>query len=124
MKAADYRAMVTGRKFARETAPKRPKYRNKKTVVDGITFDSKREASRYNELKIAEKSGTITKLRLQVPFAIVVNRIYCGSYVSDFVYLDRDGEEIIEDAKGVRSDLYKLKKKLVEALYGVAIVEV
>jgi hypothetical protein len=102
--------------------PKRPKYRAVKTTVDGIVFDSKREASRYLELRVAEKAGAITNLRLQVSFALVVNRMLICQYEADFVYV-RDGAEIVEDAKGKRTREYSIKKKLMYACHGIRILE-
>lgn len=103
--------------------PQRSKYGNKKTVVDGLTFDSQREAARWIQLRAEERAGTIKNLRRQVPFALVVNRVPCGKYVADFTF-ERDGKEVVMDAKGHATDLYRLKKKLVYAIYGVTIEEV
>jgi hypothetical protein len=108
--------------FIRKT--KQSKYRNVKTTVDGITFASKREANRYAELKLMEAAGEIELLGTQVRFEIVVNGEKIGAYVADFSYWDKDGNNVVEDAKGVRTPVYKLKKKLVKALYGVDIQEV
>jgi hypothetical protein len=110
------------RKGFKVDGPKRPKYRNEPTKVDGFLFSSKREASRYLELRVAEKAGAITKLRMQVPFALVVNRMLICQYVSDFTYL-RDGAEIVEDVKGKRTREYSIKKKLMRACHGIEILE-
>lgn len=99
------------------------KYRNEKTVVDGRTFDSRREASRYKDLRLMEKAEEITSLRLQERFPIIVCREEICIYVADFYYQRKDGVWIIEDSKGVRTPIYKLKKKLVEAIYGIKILE-
>lgn len=99
------------------------KYRNKITVVDGIRFHSKKEASRYTELKLLEKQGQIFNLQLQVRFPIIVkNRLIC-TYVSDFTYYDKQKRFVVEDVKGVRTQTYRLKKKLIEALYPFSILE-
>jgi len=98
------------------------KYGAKKTVVDGITFDSKREAARYKQLRVMERAGHIHDLRLQVSLPLNVNDVKLGKYIADFVYTE-DGCEIVEDVKGVRTAVYRLKKKLVRALYGVEIRE-
>ena len=101
---------------------KRSKYGAKKTVVDGITFDSQAEATRYGVLKIVQASGLITDLRLQVPYQITVNGKKVCRYVADFVYSE-NGKEVVEDVKGMRTPLYNLKKKLMEAVFGVVIFE-
>ena len=106
---------------------KQPKYRNVKVTVDGITFDSKREAHRWGELRIAEKAGAIRFLRRQFTYAIVIDGVHVCSYVADFVYHEkRDGAwwEVVEDAKGMRTREYQIKKKLMRAVYGIEIREV
>jgi Protein of unknown function (DUF1064) len=118
----------------RKPAKARSKYGAIKTVVDGITFDSKREAVRYVELKILEKTGDVIDLRCQTPFRIEVNGKEIARYYADFTYkerIDRPLEGVpyhysfvAEDAKGVRTAVYKLKKKLVEAQYGIVIREI
>lgn len=108
----------------------RSKYHAKKTVVDGITFDSKREADRYLVLKSMEEDGTIENLRRQVRYELIPAFDVDGRhyrpvcYVSDFTYSDREtGEEVVEDVKGVRTDVYKLKSKLFARRYGMSIKE-
>lgn len=106
---------------------KRGKYRNVKTVVDGIVFDSIGEAERYKELKLLERAGEISDLRLQVPYSIDVNGHHICVYKSDFDYV-QDGEEITEDHKGGKSatcitPVYRLKKKLMKAVHGIEIQE-
>lgn len=103
--------------------PKPSKYRNVKTVIDGIAFDSKREARRYAELKLMLDEGEIHTLALQPSFDVVVNGVKVCRYIADFGYM-RGGEVIYEDSKGVRTPVYRLKVKLVKAVYGVTIVEV
>ncbi len=101
------------------------KYRAVKALVEGITFDSQREASRYCELKILERVGTIRSLERQVVYEIAVNGRHIANYIADFRYIDRETEEtVIEDAKGKRLPVYKLKKKLVEAIHNIKIIEV
>lgn len=101
---------------------KRSKYGAKRTVVDGITFDSQAEATRYGVLKIVQASGLITDLRLQVPYQITVNGKKVCRYVADFVYCE-NGKEVVEDVKGMKTPVYNLKKKLMEAVFGVVIFE-
>jgi len=116
-----------------EPAVKQSKYRNVRTVVDGITFDSKREAQYWAELKMRERAGDITELRRQVPFALFTAKAtISGShvlyevarYVSDFVYRDRNGVEHVVDAKGKRTAMYQLKRKWLELQSGIVIEEV
>lgn len=106
------------------------KYHATKTVIDGITFDSKRESKRYQELKLMERAGKIRCLRRQVRFELlpafdVGGRHYRPtSYVADFVYTDCEtGGEVVEDCKGYRTDVYRLKAKLFAHKFGVAILE-
>ena len=124
----------------------RAKYGNRKVVVDGITFDSKKEAQRYTELKSLEKAGKITGLQLQREFELIpaqrehTNEIYekgpnkgrfkpgkllerkC-SYIADFVYWD-GFEMVVEDTKGMRTKEYIIKRKLMLYKYGIRIKEV
>ena len=102
---------------------RRAKYGNKKTIIDGIKFDSKREAQRYGALQLMLKAGLISNLRLQVPYQINVNGMKVCKYVADFVYEDK-GVEIVEDVKGMRTPIYNLKKKLMKAVFGVVVSEV
>ncbi len=99
------------------------KYRNKITIVDNIRFHSTKEARRYQELKLLGKAGEITDLRLQVPFEIMIGGKTICVYYADFVYKEK-GISKVEDVKGMRTPVYRLKKKLVEAYYGVKIHEV
>lgn len=106
------------------------KYHNVKTKIDGITFDSKREAERYCELRLLQRGGVITDLQLQPRFLIQPSYKKNGKtvraieYVADFMYKDETGQTIVEDAKGMKTDVYKLKKKLVEYKYDLTINEV
>lgn len=100
------------------------KYRAKPTVIDGHRFPSRREARRYGELKLLERAGLISQLELQPRFPITVGGIKVCTYVGDFMYANSKGERVIEDVKGMRTPMYKLKKKLLEATYGIRIQEV
>jgi Protein of unknown function (DUF1064) len=100
------------------------KYNAKRTEVDGITFASKKEAARYGELKLLQRLNELSELQLQPQFHIVVRGDMCGKYIADFSYKDKAGKQIVEDVKGIKTPVYRLKKKLVEALYGIEIVEV
>ena len=108
----------------------RSKYHAKKTTVDGITFDSAREAKRWQELKLLERAGAIRDLRRQVRYELIPAFDVDGkhyrpaTYIADFVYTDaKTGKEIVEDVKGVRTPIYRLKAKLFAAKYGVSILE-
>lgn len=104
------------------------KYHARKTTVDGITFDSRKEADRYLVLKGMEEDGSIEDLRRQVRYELVPAFDVDGRhyrpvyYVADFVYVE-DGREVVEDVKGVMTDVYKLKSKLFARRYGMSIKE-
>lgn len=106
----------------------RSKYHAKKSTVDGITFDSRKEADRYLVLKGMEDDGVIVDLRWQVRYELVPAFDVDGKhyrpiyYVADFVYVE-DGKEVVEDVKGMRTDVYKLKSKLFARRYGMNIKE-
>ena len=101
---------------------KRSKYGAKKAVVDGIKFDSMAEAARYGVLKVIQAAGLISDLRLQVSYLITVNDKKICRYIADFVYIE-NGKEVVEDVKGMKTPVYSLKKKLMEAVFGVVIFE-
>ena len=104
------------------------KYHARKTTVDGITFDSRKEADRYLVLKGMEEDGIIEDLRRQVRYELVPAFDVDGKhyrpvcYVADFVYRE-DGREVIEDVKGVRTGVYQIKSKLFARRYGMSIRE-
>jgi hypothetical protein len=101
------------------------KYHAKKTTIDNITFDSIRESQRYNELKMLLRANKIAHLELQVPFQVTINGKKICKYLADFQYVDLEtGKVVIEDTKGFRTQVYRLKKRLVEAQYGITITEV
>ena len=100
----------------------RNKYRAIKTVVDDITFDSKKEARRYVQLKLLVKAGVVTKLELQPRYDLIINTVKCGFYKADFRYFE-NGREVVEDVKGMKTPVYNLKKKLIKAIYGIEIFE-
>jgi len=106
------------------------KYHNKRIIVNGESFDSKKEAQRWATLKILEKSGKITDLKRQVSFELIPCQKQEGkiierscSYKADFTY-EEDGRPIVEDAKGFKTPEYKIKKKLMLERYGIIIKEV
>ena len=107
----------------------RSKYHNKKTVVDGITFDSKREAERYSELCYLKKAGIINRLTLQRKYKLLDPYVIDGkkkrgiTYVADFEYWDEEKDRwIVEDVKGFETEVFKLKRKLFESKYGMEIM--
>lgn len=125
------------------------KYKAKKFAVEGIEFDSKKEANRYLELKTLERRGEIRDLQMQVPFVLIpaqyeerieytpkrhkekrVKRIVEQkvSYVADFVYTRNNGEIVVEDVKGYRRgtaySVFVIKRKLMLERHGIKVVEV
>ena len=108
----------------------RSKYGSKKTIVDNIKFDSKWEAERYGQLKAMERAMFIRDLELQVPYDIVVNDVKICRYVADFRYKKESNHnitndeyyvEVVEDAKGFETPEFKLKKKLMKAVFNIDI---
>lgn len=124
-------------------AKRKAKYGSKKVTFDGLEFDSKKEMYRYIRLKSMQEEGLISDLRMQVPYEIIpavyeeetvqlktkvktvtkcVQR--ATYYLADFVYKDKDGNVVVEDAKGMRTEKYLLKKKMMRAFLGISIKEV
>lgn len=98
------------------------KYKNKKVVVDGEEFDSIRESQRYKELKLLLRAGEISNLELQPRFLLQDSFKKNGrafrkiEYVADFQYIE-NGKTIVEDVKGIQTDVFKLKHKIFEKVY-------
>lgn len=98
------------------------KYGNRKTVIDGVAFDSKAEAERYAELKLLERAGIIRDLQLQPKFPLIPTfrkngKTFRGiTYVADFAYTE-NGRKVVEDVKGFKTEVYKIKRKLFEYTY-------
>ena len=84
-------------------------------------FPSKAELNRFRSLKSQQDAGFISKLELQPHYPIVVNDQKVANYTADFRYVDAEGVTVIEDVKGKETDVFKLKKKLVEAIHQVSI---
>jgi len=101
------------------------KYNAKKTEFMGFKFDSKWEAERYGQLASMSLAGVIKDLERQVKYEIVVNDYKICRYVADFVYtlVHENGteEKIVEDAKGVQTTDFKLKMKLMKAVFNIDI---
>lgn len=98
------------------------KYRNKKAQIDMYVFDSVRESQRYKELKLLERAGEISNLELQPRFLLQDSFKKNGrtfrkiEYVADFKYIE-NGKTIVEDVKGIQTDVFKLKHKIFEKVY-------
>lgn len=121
MTAQQYREMMGITKPAQ--VQKQSKYHAQKTEVDGITFDSKKESHDWKNLCTMEASGLISNLRRQVSFELQPKyttkdgrKIRAISYVADFVY-ERNGTTYAQDSKGMKTDVYKLKRKMFEYKY-------
>lgn len=117
------------------------KYRNKKTVVDGIEFQSCKEAKRWSELRILERAGEIQHLSRQVKFVLIPTQREPGTigkrggvkpgkviekecaYFADFFYTE-NGVPVVEDAKGYRTEVFKIKKKLMLHVHGIRVREI
>jgi hypothetical protein len=103
------------------------KYKNIKTVINGITFDSKKEAAYYGILKLKQKAILIDRFEMQVRYDLVVNNVNIGFYKADFVtYKHGKVFEVIDVKSEITNKLpvYRLKKKLMKAIYGIDIVEI
>lgn len=119
------------------------KYHSEECTIDGETFDSRREARRWMDLRLLQQAGEIRDLRRQVKFVLIPTQrepdeigprggVKPGkviekeaSYIADFVYTDaRTGEMIVEDSKGFRTDAYILKRKMMLFVHGIRITEV
>jgi hypothetical protein len=111
MTVAEYRALTATKK------PKASKYHAIKVVIDGIKFDSKKEGARYGQLKIMERAGIITDLKLQPVFELSTCK-----YKADFAYYQA-GFFVVEDVKGVKTPIYRLKKKMMLNELGIKIKE-
>lgn len=108
----------------------RSKYGAKKVTVNGITFDSKKEAKRYGELVLLERAGKITDLQRQVKFELIPSQRIDGkvveracTYVADFVYIE-DGKKVVEDTKGFKTKDYIIKRKLMLWVHGIQVKEI
>ena len=116
---------MTAAEFNAQRSGKPHKYGAVPTEVDGIRFASKAEAKRYGELKLRERAGEIAGLVLQPRFPLTVNGVKIGTYVGDFLYYDKDCQvTTVEDVKGVATPVYRIKRRLMQALHGIEIVEV
>ncbi len=97
-------------------------------TADGIVFHSAREMGHYLQFKTLLNAGTIAELERQIPYAVHVttpngHKVEIFKWLADFVVTERNGRKSIYDSKGMRTDTYRIKKKAVEAEYGIRIVE-
>ena len=98
------------------------KYGAKPVTINGRWFASKKEGKRATELMLLERAGAIGELRYQVSFPLFVKDVLICTYIADFVYPE-EGVIVVDDAKGFKTPGYKLKKKLMLAIYGIVIRE-
>jgi hypothetical protein len=102
--------------------PKSSKYRSKPMIVDGVRFASQKEGHRYRELRELARLGRIANLELQPRYRLAVGGNHVCDYVADFRYFAL-GKMVVEDVKGFKTQLYKLKKRLMKAILGIDIFE-
>lgn len=134
----DLRARVAGRKSTTqmrdqpaEREKRGQKYGNTKVVDGGIKFDSKAEHKRWQYLALLERAGEIRDLRMQVPFELIPAQAKPSGgrerptvYLADFVYLQKDGRQVVEDVKGAVTPEFRLKRKLMLHVHGIEVQEV
>lgn len=125
--AADLPPHLRLKLLGQETAKKRHKYGTSSKAdrtLDGIVFDSKKEMTRYSELKAMEAAGVISELELQPKWDLHVNGVKVASYSADFRYRE-NAEVVVEDIKSkpTKTPIYRLKKKILKAEYGISIKE-
>ena len=101
------------------------KYFAKKTVAMGLKFDSRWEAERWGQLKAMERAGVVTQLERQIKYELSINDVKICNYIADFRYLleEEDGLSrlVVEDAKGIQTPEFRLKKKMMKAIYNIDI---
>ncbi len=114
---------LSAKEYLAQVTSKQPRVRGaKRKIIDGIGFDSTREARRYQDLALMQSAGQIFELRRQVPYPIFIKGIKICDWRADFVYRE-SGVIVVEDSKGWKTDVYRLKKKMIEAEYGFKIRE-
>ena len=108
----------------------RSKYHSKKITINGITYDSRKEANRHNELLLLQRAVRISDLKTQVKFELLPSQRVDGkvverpvTYIADFVY-KQDGKTVVEDTKGFKTKDYILKRKMMLFFHGIRIKEV
>ena len=100
--------------------PTKRKYRNTPVTVEGVRYASKKEAKRAAELRLLERHGKISDLRFQPRFPLIVNGDLVATYVGDMSYVENN-RLVVEDVKGILTDVFKLKAKLFRAIHGFEI---
>ena len=122
---------ISRKQFSKIKNREGQKYHSSKACVDGIIFDSKKEAERYQELLLLEKAGDISNLQRQVPFELIPSQKRNGKvversckYVADFCYTDKNGNSIVEDTKGFHTKDYIIKRKLMLEKFDIIISEI
>lgn len=106
---------------------KRAKYGNRKVHLDGHVFDSAREAKYYADHRLLEKAGEITQLEVHPVFKLVVNGVKIGRYTADLAFREKSGRYRVIDVKSpvtARTEAFRLRKRLVEAIYPHIEIEV
>jgi len=105
----------------------RTKFNNKKVVLNGLKFDSKKEARRHQDLTLMQAAGQISELRRQVPYPLVINGIDICTYIADFVYVRHPitggSLSVVEDVKGFKTPEYRMKNKMMFAVHNIRILE-
>ena len=131
MTPAQAKKLFAQKGTTKETKPKKSKYKNIRVQYNGKWFDSKKEMHRYQHLELLERAGKIKNLCCQVVYDLLpITRIggqtqRKTTYTADFVYWDIEKDcEVIEDAKGMRTDVYKIKRKLMWEILGKEVREV
>lgn len=109
-------------KAARQPKPR--KYRNEREQVDGIWFDSRKEARHYRALLTLQRAGIIDRIEIQPAYPLTVNGEKVATYRADFRLTFPDGRVEVQDVKGVRTPVYRLKKRLMKAIYNIEIIEI
>lgn len=118
--------------LGKKPGQKETKYHSQKVTMSGKTFASIKEANRYSELILAQRSGEISELRFQVPYLLIPSQKdekgktieKPVKYIADFVYKDKNGNTVVEDTKGVRTADYVIKRKLMLWVHKIRIKEI
>lgn len=104
---------------------KKSKYNNNKKEVDGIVFDSEKEAEYYGKLKLLLKAGEIGLLERQISYELNPGGSYSYKYIADFVFFDtKTGEKNVIDVKGYHTAEYRKKRRLMKKIHGIKIIEI
>lgn len=117
--------------LGKKPGQKESKYHSQKITVSGRSFDSIKEANRYSELVLAQRSGEISELKCQVTYVLIPSQKGENGktiekpvkYIADFVYVDKNGSTVVEDTKGVRTADYIIKRKLMLYIHKIRIKE-